>query len=209
MNTGEISLQDPEVPPTSQLQPRLTFLSGYNQACSSPGVPALAVRVASGGRKSAGPDWQATCPQGRRWQPDKGASFKRLPTDLNSHCDSWSCQPQPVSLLEEEEGNEGVNFFSAECKQETKQALCTWPQPFPTTCSQGGHRVQRKQQTEGRVPGAKNELGSLGLSEPGGWRRLRVLTSAAPFADGQLKAQKPAIYLRLIWIQPQRPRLPS
>lgn len=65
MNTGEISLQDPEAPPTSQLQPRLTFLSGYTQACSPPGIPALAVRVASGGRKSAGPDWRAPCPQGR------------------------------------------------------------------------------------------------------------------------------------------------
>lgn len=47
---------------------------------------------------------------GGKGQPGNRASFKCLPEDLDSHCDSWSCWLPPVSLLEEE-GNERVIFF--------------------------------------------------------------------------------------------------
>ena len=77
-------------------------------------------------------------------------------------------QLQPVSLLEEEEGSEGVDLLPT-CEQETKPALCTWPRSFPSRPAQGGHGAQRAEMMEdqGLAPGAGNAPESCGLSEPG------------------------------------------
>lgn len=105
--------------------------------------------------------------------------------DLNSRCDVWSYQLQPVSLLEEEEGSEGVGFLLQKCKAETKQALRPWPQRSPTRPAQGSHGAQRTEVMADSGPDA----GEPRTVRARGWGRLRVLTLHPHLVDGRLEAQ--------------------